>query len=163
MLALEDLFNSNKVHRRLAAMLPRGAVDIEHVDRFSLAEADGIVTQVLSTTGRFANDADVAAYLQIDPADATIWDPSNPGRLATAVEAASSGVATFGSVWVRGRDVHPHCRHNDVVAAIVLIGTTLFVRATTSAVKRAIHRPDGPDENAYTVLLRVRHGIRRRM
>lgn len=41
----------------------------------------------------------------------------------------------------------------------MLIGTTLFVRATTSAVKRAIRRPDGPDENAYTVLLSqlVRH------
>lgn len=161
MLTLDDLFNANKVHRPLAAMLPQGRVLIEHVDRFSLAEADGIVTQVLSTTGRYANDADVAAYLQIDPADATIWDPAKPDRLAIAVAAAAraAGVSTFGSVWIRGRDVHPHCRHNDVVAAVVLIGTTLFVRATTSAVKRAIHRPDGPDENAYTVLLSqlVRH------
>lgn len=155
MLTLDDLFNANKVHRQLAAMLPQGVVRIEHVDRFSLAEADGIVTQVLSTTGRYANDTDVAAYRQIDPASASIWDPAIPRRLTTAVAAAAAaaGVTTFGSVWVRGRDVHPHCRHNDVVAAIVLIGTTLFVRATTSAVKRAIRRPDGPDENAYTVLL----------
>lgn len=158
---LDDLFNANKVHHRLAAMLPQGSVGIEHVDRFSLAQADGIVTQVLSTTGRYANDADVAAYLQIDPADASIWDPAKPQKLAAAVAAAASvaGITDFGSVWVRGRDVHPYCRHNDIVAAIVLIGTTLFVRATTSAVKRAIRRPDGPDENAYTVLLAqlVRH------
>jgi len=161
MLTLDDLFNRNKVHLPLAAMLPEGRVLIEHVDRFSLAEADGIVTQVLTTTGRYANDADVAAYLQIDPADESIWNPAKPDRLATAVAAAAwgAGLATFGSVWIRGRDVHPHCRHNDVVAAVVLIGTTLFVRATTSAVKRAIRRPDGPDENAYTVLLSqlVRH------
>ena len=161
MLTLDDLFNPNKVHRRLADMLPKGLVLIVHADRFSLAQADGIVTQVLSTTGRYLADADVAAYLQIDPADASIWDPTHPERLAAAVAAAAAaaGVKTFGSVWVRGRDVHPSCRHNDVVAAIVLIGTTLFVRATTSAVKRAIRRPDGPDENTWTVLLAqlVRH------
>jgi hypothetical protein len=158
---LDDLFNPNKVHLPLAAMLPQGRVLLKHVDRFSLAEADGIVTQVRSTTGRYLGDTDVAAYVQIDPANATIWDPAKPDRLATAVAAAAwaADVSTFGSVWIRGRDVHPHCRHNEVVAAVVLIGTTLFVRATTSAVKRAIRRPDGPDENAYTVLLTqlVRH------
>jgi hypothetical protein len=158
---LDDLFDKNKVHRRFAAMLPKGEVLIAHPDRFSLAQADGIVTQVFSTTGRYLCDTDVAAYLQIDPADASIWDPGEPGRLATALAAAAeaAGIETYGSVWVRGRDVHPHCRHNDVVAAIVLIGTTLFLRATTSAVKRAICRPDGPDENAWTVMLSqlVRH------
>jgi hypothetical protein len=156
---LDDLFNSEKVHRKLAEMLPAGSVLITHADRFSLAEADGIVTQVLSTTGRYINDPDVAAYLQIDPADATIWDATNPARLASAVADAAGGAMPYGSVWVRGRDVHPHCRHHDVVAAIVLIGMTLFVRATTSAVKRAIRRPDGPDENTWTVLLAqlVRH------
>lgn len=104
MLTLDDLFNANKVHLQLAAMLPQGLVRIQHVDRFSLAEADGIVTQVLSTTSRYANDADVAAYLQIDPADGSIWDPATPRRLAAAVAAAASaaGIVNFGSVWVRG-------------------------------------------------------------
>lgn len=159
--SLDDLFNTNKVHRLLAEMLPVGTASITHVDRYSLAVADGIVTQVLNTTARFADDPDVVAYLQIDPADSSIWDPAHPAKLANAVAAVAgaAGLPNYGAVWVRGRDVHPYCRHNDVVAALVLLGRTLFVRATTSAVKRAIRRPDGPDENTYTVLLNqlVRH------
>ena len=161
MIPLDQLFNGNKVHLKLCGMLPEGEVHVAHIDRFSLAEADGIVTQVLNTTSRFPDDPDVCAYLRIDPADAQVWDHAYPMRLTAAVrEAASrSDSESFGAIWVKGRDVHPHCRHNDVVAAIVLLGSTLFVRATTSAVKRSVHRSDGPDENAYTVLMTqlVRH------
>lgn len=155
MSALDAAFNENKVHRRLAAMLPAGRELVAHVDRYSLFEADGIVTQVLNTTARHAGDRDVRTYVSIDPADAAIWDPNEPTRLPEAVRAAAEAarISDFGAVWVRGRDVHPNCRHNDVVAAIVLIGQTIFVRATTSAVKRAIRRADGPDENTYTILL----------
>lgn len=153
---LDALFNDRKVFVRLGALLFDEPVVICHVDRYSLVEADGIATQQAVTSKRFeGKEPEVDAYRLLDPGDIALWDPSDPRRLHAEVRAAADafGLSASGVVWVKGRDVHPNCRHNKVVACLVLLGTTLFVRATTSAVIRAIARPDGADENAYNSLV----------
>jgi hypothetical protein len=58
-----------------------------------------------------------------------------------------------GVVHIYLSDIHPSVRTDEYIGAIVRCGHTLFLRLSTSSTKRQIQRPDGPDENAYTLLV----------
>lgn len=137
---LAELFTDRKVHVQLAALLPVGPFLCVHWDRFSITrDLNGVATQVRTTTKLYPNDPDVQAYTAI-PEEA--FDPANP-HLA----------AKHGLVWIRLSDVHPFVTRDEVIGCCWPGTTTLFFRIMSSAVARQVQRLDGPDENAYTVLM----------
>ena len=130
-----------KVYEGLSRKLPVGLPIVVHIDRYSLLELGGITSQVGRSTRALAasGDPDVAAYLAI-PQEA--WS----GERADLHP-------QHGIQWLRLKDIHPNAVGTDEVGGIVLIGQTLFCRLTAGAVSRQIYRPDGDDENVYTVLV----------
>jgi hypothetical protein len=137
---MAKLFTDRKVHVKLAALLPVGPFLRVHWDRFSITrDLDGVATQVRTTTKLYPNDPDVQAYTAI-PDEA--FDPANQ-HLA----------AKHGLIWIRLSDVHPFVSHDEVIGCCWPGTTTLFFRIMSSAVARQVQRLDGPDENAYTVLM----------
>ncbi|MGY1827594.1 hypothetical protein [Blastococcus sp. SYSU DS0541] len=137
---MAKLFTDRKVHVLLAALLPGGRFCRVHWDRFSITrDLDGVATQVRTTTKLYPNDPDVQAYTAI-PEEA--FNPANQ-HLA----------AKYGLIWIRLSDVHPFVAKDDVIGCCWPGTTTLFFRIMSSAVTRQVQRLDGPDENAYTVLM----------
>jgi hypothetical protein len=135
-------FNDRKVYLPLAAKLE--AVGIGgclrcHIDRYSTGEEGGISSQVGRSTRLHERDPDVQTYLSISD------DAFDPARTDLASQ--------HGIVHVSLSDIHPSVRTDEYVGAVVRCGRTLFLRLSTSSTKRQIQRPDGPDENAYTLLV----------
>jgi len=137
---LASQFTDRKVYIRLAALLPDRAFEGCAWDRWSVVgDSSGIATQVRTTTKLYPNDEDVAAYTAI-PQEA--FDPTRADL-----------AAKYGLVWIRLSDIHPLATTDEYVGCLWAGKKTLFFRITASAVKRQIHRFDGPDENGYTVLM----------
>src|SRR5450759_4443989 len=137
---LASQFTDRKVYTRLAALLPDRPFTGCAWDRWSVVgDSSGIATQVRTTTKLYPNDPDVAAYTAI-PEEA--FDP-----------ARADLAARYGLVWIRLSDIHPLAESDEYVGCLWAGKHTLFFRITSSAVKRQIHRFDGPDENGYTVLM----------
>jgi hypothetical protein len=133
-------FTPSKVYRPLARRLDEAGslgVTLLHIDRYSLDSDEGIVSQVGRSTRLHGQDDDVRCYLQIPHA---AFD-------------AGGRTGNNGIVPLRLRDVHPSIASDDRMGAIVRRGRTLFGRLETSSTKAQIYRPDGEDENGYTVFL----------
>ncbi len=136
-----DDFTSAKVYRPLARLLDAArapGVTLVHLDRYSLDSDEGIVSQVGRSTRLHAQDDDVRSYLLIPHA---------------AFDAATGSADGHGITPLRLRDVHPSITSDDRMGAVVRRGRTLFGRLETSSTKTQIYRPDGEDENGYTVFL----------
>lgn len=130
-----------KVYEGLARKLPLGLPIVVHIDRYSVDEEGGIASQMGRSTRALLTDqdADVPAYVAI-PQEA--WDSERTDLHAR-----------HGIVWLHLKDIHPHAAGADDVGGIVLIGQTLFCRLTTGSTAQQIMRPDGDDENVYSVFV----------
>lgn len=122
------------------------------VDRFSLTGtkgAEGIVGQARLTGDLFRDHPPTKVYASL-PSELFEDAKSEPGRLAR--EAAALGLHAR---WVRRCDLWPTERSEAIVAALIAIDDTLFIRVESSGAKREIANFAGTDWNSYALLVWV--------
>lgn len=129
------LYTPQKVYRRLADLVgPTEGVEVLHVDRYSVADAEGgLETQVARHAASYPDDVEVQAYLAL-PDGAFRQGTHGVRRIAPA-------------------DIHHTLTDTRPAGSFVVIGRTLFVRIEMSSVERVIRREDTEDANAFTVLM----------
>lgn len=129
-------YNERKVHVPLAEALgDTSGVTVVHWDRYSVKDAAGIASQIARHTSLYPADPDVQQYRELPEAAFT------PGR-----------ADKYGVTLIAPADIHHTLTGTKSCASVVKIGRTAFFRVEMSAMARLITRPDGDDENAFTVM-----------
>lgn len=133
-------FTPNKVYLELAARLDLARAPgctVAHFDRYSVGDDAGIASQVGRHARLRADDDDVQEYLNI-PIDA----------FTSSVDVPAEGIIRLAL-----RHIHPSIAADEDMGAVVRRGETFFARLETSSTRAQIYRPDGDDENGYTVFV----------
>ncbi|WP_341927878.1 hypothetical protein [Nocardioides psychrotolerans] len=135
-----NTYTNRKVYTRLAAKLPAGAPTNSDWVRWSIeGGTSGVAAQRTTHCTTYASDPDITKIQQF-PEDA--WDPGKP-----------EVGAHYGIVWLTLADLHHNATGDDPIAAVVLVGSTLFFNITLSTTIQHIRREDGEDENGVTRLM----------
>jgi hypothetical protein len=133
-------YTDRKVYHRLAAKLPNAEPTNSDWVRYSVeGDRAGVAAQRAAHCSTYADDPDIAAIAQIPEA---AWDPDQPDV-----------GAQHGIVWLTLADLHHNATGHAPVAAVVLVGKTIFFNITLSTTIKHIAREDGEDENGVTRLM----------